>query len=126
MSLLVIKGLPEYDTSKGGKKIIHKIVNEIEYKWCGGLLCLDKEGEGIWKELFEFNKCSSRWDKLETICKKCKKYKRSDKRKKEKKVINEQIKKRTTKRILIRKNVKIVKSIKNILIFQKTLDIKII
>lgn len=82
-------GLPDYDTSNGGKKLVHRIVGDIEYKWCGGSLCLNKAGEGMWKELSEFNKCISRWDKLETICKKCKAYNRSSKRLKEKKIEKE-------------------------------------
>lgn len=80
---MTFKGLPIYE----GKKIIHKFINNIEYKWCGGILCLDKySNEGIWKTLDKFNKCNPRWDKLETMCRKCKNFNRSAERKKEKKL----------------------------------------
>lgn len=80
---MTFKGLPLYEE----KKIIHKYINNIEYKWCGGILCLDKySNEGIWKTLDKFNKCNPRWDSLETMCRECKNFNRSAKRKKEKKL----------------------------------------
>ena len=75
---IFIKGNPEYDTSNGGKKIIHKLFDCVEYKWCGGTLCLDDSGMGSWKQLHSFNKCKSRWDILESICRDCKNFNRSE------------------------------------------------
>lgn len=71
------KGPPVYDITNNSKKLIHTTRNSIIYKWCGGKACFDKEtNHGIWKQLNEFNKCLSRWDDLETICKNCKAYAR--------------------------------------------------
>lgn len=87
---MTFKDLPLYDTSKGGKKLIHKTIDNVDHKWCGGTLCLEKDtGYGVWKTFDNFNVCNSRWDKLETQCKQCKKYNRSKKHTEDKKKIKE-------------------------------------
>lgn len=41
----------------------HKILDNIEHKWCNS--CKN------WRPLLEFSKCKNNWDKLHTQCKEC-------------------------------------------------------
>ena len=72
------KGPPAYEVANGARKLVHTTKDGVTYKWCGSILCLDKEsGDGMWKPLGDFYMCKSRWDQLETQCKICSKYKKS-------------------------------------------------
>jgi hypothetical protein len=51
-------------------RIEHRIVDDVEYKICKGVLC--KEDGGTWKSLTEFGTDSKSWDKLKSLCKECK------------------------------------------------------
>lgn len=55
-------------------RVEHRFYNDIEQKYCTGILCKDLEAgiEGRWKSLDNFGKESRSWDKLKKICKECK------------------------------------------------------